>query len=106
FDTMAEYPIAIVLACLVPALRAGRDRENPRVSVLLAAAILALTCLLGLDVGGITSTAIGALCVMLTSGLFLYATWTLNRRPLAFALSVGAILLGTATAPGVGGRIL
>ncbi|HEY2155821.1 MAG TPA: fused MFS/spermidine synthase, partial [Isosphaeraceae bacterium] len=105
FDRMAEYPIAIVLACLVPALAWG-GRERLRTSLLLAGAILGLTCLLAADVGGISSTALGALGVTGASGLFLYAAWTLRIRPIAFALSVGAILLGTGLAPGVGGRIL
>ena len=44
--------------------------------------------------------------VSAASGLFLYVIWTLHRRPIAFALSVGAILLGTGLSPGIGGRIL
>ncbi len=105
FDRMAEYPIAIVFACLVPALARGR-RERVRSSLLLAGAILGLTCVLSADSGGISATAVGALCVTIASGLFFYVVWTLHKRPLAFALSVGAILLGTGLAQGVGGRIL
>ncbi len=105
FDRMAEYPIAIVLACLVPAL-ACRGHERIRSSLLVTGAILGLTCLLAVDVGGVSSTALGALGVTIASGLFLYVTWTLRRSPIAFALSVGAILLGTGLAPGAGGRIV
>jgi hypothetical protein len=68
--------------------------------------ILGLTSLLAADVGGISSTPWGATSVSVASGLFSYVVWTHPRRPLAFALAVGAILLGTGLAPGVGGRIL
>ena len=103
FDRMAEYPIGIVLACLVPALG---SRERLRASLLLAGTILGLTSLLAADPGGLSATALGALGVSISSGLFLYVVWTLGRRPIAFGLSVGAILLGTGLSPGVGGRIL
>lgn len=103
FDRMAEYPIGIALACLVPSLG---SRERVRTSLLLAGTILGLTSLLAADPGGLSATAPGALCVSSASGLFLYVTWTLRRRPVAFGLSVGAILLGTGLSPGVGGRIL
>ena len=103
FDRMAEYPIGIVLACLVPE---PGTRERPRTSLLLAGTILGLTSLLAADPGGLSATALGALCVSVASGLFFYVIWTLRRRPFAFGLSVGAILLGTGLSPGVGGRIL
>ncbi len=105
FDRMAEYPIAIVLACLVPALRPGQ-KERLRSSLALSAVILGLTALLSADPGGFSATGLGAMSVSAASGLFLYVIWTLHRRPIAFALSVGAILLGTGLSPGIGGRIL
>jgi hypothetical protein len=105
FDRMAEYPIAVVLACLVPAL-AGKGHETVRSSLALPVAILVPTVLVSTDVGGISATAAGALCVCVASGAFLYVLWTRKRRPVAFALSLGAILLGTGLSPGVGGRIL
>jgi hypothetical protein len=107
FDRMAEYPLGIVLACLVPAVASTPEgRERLRSSLLLAATILGLTAVLAADLGGISSTAIGALCVCVASGLFVYAVWTQSRRPVGFGLSVGAVLLGTGLSAGVDGRVL
>jgi hypothetical protein len=105
FDRMAEYPTAIALACLVPALGVAR-RERVRAGLILAGVILVLIAPVASDVGHISSSAIGALWVAAATGLFIYAVWTHRRIPITFALTVAAVLLGTGLAPGVGGRIL
>jgi hypothetical protein len=108
FDRMAEYPLDIVLACLVPSMAqaSGPRPERLRLSLGLAGAILALSALLATDPGGISASALGALCVSIASGLFVYVVWTHSRRPVAFGLSVGAVFLGTGLSPGVDGRVL
>ncbi len=105
FDRMAEYPTAIVLACLVPALGMER-RERVSAGVVLACVILGLIAPVAADIGHISSSAIGAVCASAATGLFIYVVWKHRRIPITFALVVAAVLLGTGLAPGVGGRIL
>lgn len=105
FDRMAEYPVAVVLACLVPALD-DRPRERLGPSLAMSGVILAATALLAANPGDFSGTAGGALSVCLASGLFLYVVWTHRRRPIAFAFATGAVLLGTGLSPGVGGRVV
>jgi hypothetical protein len=108
FDRSAEYPIGIVMACLVLATipRPGVRPEQPRTAILFAATILGLTALLAADPGQVSATAFGALSVMMASGTFVYVAWTHRRRPLAFALSVGAVVAGLGLSPGKDGRVL
>ena len=105
FDRMAEYPIAVVLACLVPTLWV-ESGERPWRSLATAGTVLGLSALLAADPGGVSGSAFGTLCVCAASGIFVYVIGSLKGRPLTFALTFGAILLGTGLAPGVGGRIL
>ncbi len=107
FDRAAEYPMAIVMALLILAIvpRANPGAERVRTSLLIAGLILGLTSLLATDVGGVSGTALGALSVCVASGLFVYVVKTLWRRPIAFALSVGAIVLGLGLSPGKDGRV-
>jgi hypothetical protein len=108
FDRAAEYPLAIVLTCLVLAVCPRLDSRAERLgtSFLLSGIILVLTTLLASGFGELSGTAIGTLGVMTASGLFVYVAWTHTRRPVAFALSVGAIAAGIGTSPGVDGRVL
>jgi hypothetical protein len=108
FDRMAEYPLDIVLACLAASMdqASGQRHERLRSSLAMAATILVLSALLATDVGGISTTALGAMSVSIASGVFVYVVWTHRRRPLAFALSIGTVLLGTGLSPGVDGRVL
>jgi hypothetical protein len=108
FDRPAEYPISIVLTCLVLAVcpRPDPRPERLRTSLLLSGVILVLTTLLASDFGAFSGTAIGVLGVMTACGLFVYVSWTHTRRPVALALSMGAIAAGIGTSPGVDGRVL
>jgi hypothetical protein len=108
FDRAAEYPLAIVLTCLVLAAcpRPDPRPERLRASLLLSGVILALTTLLASGFRDLSGTAIGMLGVMMACGLFIYVVWTHTRRPVAFALSIGAIAAGIGTSPGVDGRVL
>ncbi|MBX6312392.1 MAG: fused MFS/spermidine synthase [Isosphaeraceae bacterium] len=108
FDRVAEYPLAIVLALLaVPAGNQGgwiprglaREVVIPFLIFLLAAALLR-------NLGGIAGTAVGALGVMIASGLMVLVAWTHRSRPVRFALAVGAVLLASGLSSGVDGRLL
>jgi len=103
FDSLLEYPLLIVLACLCLPQRPGRFPAGPQtrwldfaVPVLLAtltAAILAATAGSGPELATIGQGF----------GLSLAAGIALNfaRRPLRFALSLGAIVIvGVTLAPG------
>ena len=99
FDRVVEYPLALVLACLVaPGLEgraeaferreglAGRPARCPGV-------VFVLTALIDHEPGGVWPIRCsGVLGVMIASGLGFYACVTARRRPLRFALVVGAVL--------------
>ena len=108
FDRVAEYPLAIVLACAAWALAArpaGTAAVRPR-DVALLLVIFGLTAALVTDLGGCAETALGPLGVMIDSGLLTLVGATYRARPLRFALGVGALLLACGLAPGVDGRPL
>ena len=108
FDRAAEYPAAIALSCLVLAAspRPGSRPERLRTGFLLSGVILALTAWLARDFGALSGTAAGMVGVMLACGFFVYVAWTHTRRPVGFALAVGAIAAGVGNSPGVDGRVL
>ena len=109
FDRVAEYPLAVVLACLaLPGVtmggrtwrQVGSELVIPIVLFLLVAALVA-------DLGHLFDTVIGALGVVVASGLTaaLVATSAARRR-LRFALSLGALLMASGLATGVDGQVL
>jgi hypothetical protein len=102
FDRLAEYPLGVFLACLcLPGVRAGRGLD-----ALIPLFIGVLTAALVRDVGGLAESVLGALAVTIASGLFILLAATARRRPLRFALGVGAVLLAGGLAEGVDGRVL
>jgi hypothetical protein len=58
------------------------------------------------DVGGMAESAIGAVALMLASGLAVLVAATARTRPLRFALGVAAVLLAGGLSDGVDGRVL
>jgi hypothetical protein len=108
FDRVAEYPLALVLACLaLPGVDFGSKTSGEwRRDALLPIAIFALTAVLLRDLGGVTETLAGSFLVMIASGLAIYVAATHRKRPARFALGVGAVLLAGGLSEGIDGRVL
>jgi len=107
FDRLAEYPIALVGACLVLAFRGNPVRIRlDRGDWALPLAVGAMAVPLCADLGGVDETALGALGTTAASGLTVLAAATHRRRPVRFALTVGVLLLASGLSPGVGGRVI
>jgi hypothetical protein len=105
FSSIAEYPLVLALACLfVPARRAAATsgRENVRDMVVplgigaVTAALILVASAWGAD-NGLLVAAVG-LPALLAFGQ--------RRRPMRFALSIGAILLAGLSIGRMGDRIL
>jgi hypothetical protein len=107
FDRVVEYPLGVFLACLcLPGI--GPDatgRGLPR-EALVPLILGVLVAGLVRDVGGVAESALGPVAVMLASGLAVLVAVTARRRPLRFALGVGALLLAGGLSDGVDGRVL
>jgi hypothetical protein len=110
FDRVAEYPLAIVLGCL---LATGANRRatpsTPRElagELILPGVVFGLAALLVTNPARLADSAWGALGVMIASGLGFYALVTVRRRPLRFALVAGAVLAASGLTQGVNGNPL
>lgn len=106
FDTVAEYPIALVAACLLaPKLHRGSETRRTRVLD------LALPLALGAVVAGFAlATRAGAIAAevaaSLTLGLPAVIAFSFSRRPIRFGLAVGAMLLAAASLFGESGSTI
>jgi SAM-dependent methyltransferase len=110
FNRVVEYPLAIVLGT---AFAAGPDplakfgaRYRLLGDLLLPGAVFLLTALLATNRAGLADSLQGVAGVMVASGLAFYALVTARRRPLRFALAVGAVLAASGLTQGVNGRLL
>jgi hypothetical protein len=104
FDRVAEYPIALVMACLIvpglkPDVRPIRERARDAAIPLIVLGLTAAA--VQSDQGGA-----GSLAVMLASGLVSLVCWTHRARPVRLALTIGAVLLASGLTAGVNGRVL
>ena len=108
FDRIAEYPLALVLACLLlpNAMRADRSLRSILVDLTMPVSIFLLITALVTNMWGLAETVLGAFGIMLAFGMFFYVFWFHRQRPLRFALGVGAVLLATGFSPGVDGRAM
>jgi hypothetical protein len=108
FTRVAEYPLAIVLACAVaPGFEMRFQRASIRVwlgDLLLPVTVFFVTAILVTDQVGLAESLLGVFGVMIASGLGLLACVTARRRPMRFALSVAAVLLASSLSNGVSGR--
>jgi len=98
FNTTLEYPLVIVLACLLlPRPVATQEEEDtPRERWLDAgvpAGIALLTLLLALVVSQFTLEWVQSLALVV--GVPLIITYLFRRRPVRFALALGAVMLGS-----------
>ena len=104
FDRIAEYPLAIVLACVALARgervdRPGRELGPPIVIGLIAAGLVT-------NMLGSAESIAGAFGLVIASGMGMYVLWTHRTHRLRFAAMIGAVLFATGLSTGVDGRVL
>ena len=91
FATLAEYPIAIVAACL---LRPNSGVDDWRKDLAIAALVFVFTLVVAL-----TTRALGMeptpLRTVLVIGTPIVVSYFLSRRPIRFALAIGGVFLAT-----------
>ncbi|MGC8641545.1 MAG: spermidine synthase [Isosphaeraceae bacterium] len=110
FDRLIEYPLAVVLACLVTPGIAGvvkPPRPASRLAdLLLPLSVFGLVAILVKSPAEMVDSIPGMLGVMVASGLGLYACVTGLRRRVRFALTVAGFLLASGLARSPGGRLI
>jgi hypothetical protein len=108
FDRVAEYPVALVMACLVlPKERAEKEGAWPRIRdwllpLTLGALAWALITVLRRGEGSPRHE----LGVKLVAGGAAFACYTLKDRPVRFALGIAAVLMAGGTYAGDYGDVL
>ena len=110
FDRVVEYPLALVLACLVASgFKTDAKRrvwEHPLSDLLFAGVVFCLTAILATNQAGLGDSLWGVLGVMMASGLGILACVKAQRRQARFALVVAGVMAAGGLAPGVSGRLL
>jgi hypothetical protein len=110
FDSLVEYPAALVLACLVPAFTnshsASAASTPPRQwkwDILLPAGLVLITCGLAfaLQRAGVST---GRWRGGLVFGLPLVICYTFSGRPIRFGLGIAGLFLCASLTPGVHGK--
>ena len=90
FNRVVEYPLALVLACLVaPGSNAGlqeRSRAERWKDLVFPGVVFLLTAILATNQAGLADSLLGVLAIMVASGLGILVCLTANRRPIRFAL--------------------
>ncbi len=108
FKSVTEYPLVMLLACLLlPGTASGERSEGRRarwIEILCPAGILLLTLALGLVVNRVSPGRLSGFLVVFTVPLVL--TYPFRKQPLRFALCLGAVLLGAGLVTAVGKRTL
>jgi len=110
FNRLIEYPLIVVLACLV-APGGLRPIEVRRLSdrltdVVLPVIVYGLTAFLVVDPNEAMESVPGMVAVTLACGLGAYACVTGLRRPVRFALTAGGVLLASGLAQDPGGSVI
>ena len=107
---VVEYPLAIILACLVaPGFEVRVQWATLREwlgDLLVPGIVFLLTAILVTNQVGLADSLLGVLGVMIASGLGLLACVTARRRPMRFALTVAAVLAASSLSSGVSGRLI
>jgi hypothetical protein len=108
FEGIAEYPLALVAACLVLAFRGeSRVRETlNRADLILPVVVGSIAAVLCANVGGVADSALGVLGTMAAAGLTVLVAAGHRRHPSRFALTVGSLSLACALSSGVTGRVI
>ena len=90
FNTIVEYPLAIVLACLIR----QRDKEINRFDFLLPACMALLTIGLALLVDRYDVSAVVGVAIVFGVPLVII-NHHFRSRPIRFALAIGAVMIGS-----------
>ena len=110
FNRIVEYPLAFILACLIaPDFKTHFDRHvlnNWSRDLLFAGVVFCLTVILATNQAGLADSVVGAIGVMIASGLGFLSCVTAWRRPIRFALVAAGVMTAGALTPGVSGRLL
>jgi hypothetical protein len=112
FDRLTEYPLAVLLACTVPAWvheRAGDGRSSMQGrlrSAVIPLIIFVLVAMLATNRVGLADSLVGTFALMTASGLGFLSCVTARRRPVRFACTAAAVLLACELAPGPSGRVI
>lgn len=102
FSAVVEYPLAILLSCfLLPGLKAAPNGFTER------RLDFALPAMIGTLTAGLGWLAHNFAAMKMSGSLFavalpLFVVYPLRKRPLRFALSLGAVILAAALVTGVG----
>src|SRR5215213_9171056 len=99
FHSVVEYPLAILLSCLLLPGARGEGREQ-RLDFALPVLIFAFTVGLGWVADRLAPTQMSGSVFVIAVPLFI--SYPLHKRPLRFALSLGAIILAAGLVTGVG----
>lgn len=106
FNRLAEYPLVVVLACLLLSKAGGaplriqwRDMVHPLAIFVLIAAQL-------VDLWGMSDSFLGGVATFLASGLAAFVCLSCVSRPVRFALTLGAAWLASGLAQREGSRTL
>ncbi|MDQ3133876.1 MAG: fused MFS/spermidine synthase, partial [Acidobacteriota bacterium] len=96
FNTTLEYPLAIILACLLLPRTSAAASDTPRerwLDVGFPAGLALLTMLLALVVSRFAFDWVQSLALVV--GIPLIIGYLFKRRPVRFALALGAVMLGS-----------
>ncbi len=110
FNRVVEYPLAIVLGGLVAGgmddlatLSTGKRSWS---DLILPGAVFGLVAALVTDRTGLADSGLGAIGVVVTTGLVLYALKSARRNPLRFSLTAVAVMAASGLTQGPNGRLL
>lgn len=106
FTRLTEYPLAIVLACVVPFQVEARGIRLSVRDGLIVGTLFALTLALTSNFVAISEGAWGAIGLMVVSGLISLLIYSHRARPARFALGLGAVWLACGIGGSVDGRTL
>ncbi len=106
FQSVVEYPLAILLSCfLLPGLKSvAPGLKERRLDFALPALIGAVTAGLGWFAHGLGPTKMNASVFVVALPLFV--AYPLRKRPVRFALSLGAVMLAAGLVTGAGSTTL
>jgi hypothetical protein len=106
FNSIAEFPLVILLACLLlPSAGERTDaRQTRRMDFVLPVGVLLFTLALGLMVNRVASGKVAGLLVAFAVPMVL--VYPFRKRPVRFALCMGAIMLAANFVPVPGKRRL
>jgi hypothetical protein len=100
FTSVVEYPLMMLLACLMlPPKEAETNKQRAlRLDFILPVVILLFTFGLGFLANNLAPAKLAGLLVVLAVPFFL--AYPFRRRPLRFALALGAVMLGSSFVTG------